>query len=761
MGQQGTEASTQVRIGVLTSGGDAQGMNAAVRAVVRTAIHSGAEVYAIWEGYQGAVDGIIRPMGWDDVGGIIHKGGTIIGTARSKEFREREGMRKAARNLVSHGIDRLVSIGGDGSLSGTYEFRRQWPSLLDELVELGEISRELADAHPALMIAGLVGSIDNDMVGTDMTIGADSALHRILEAIDALSSTAASHQRTFVVEVMGRHCGYLPLFAAIAGGCDYVFVPENPPEVGWEADLSTKLRDGRAAGRRDSLVLVAEGAADRAGNPITTQAVREAIREGTGEDARITILGHVQRGGTPSAYDRWMSTLLGYAAVQEVLEATPETPAHVIGVRRNRIARIDLVEAVAATRAVASKVDSGDYAGAMRARGSSFTEAVKLYHRLSRPEDGPREDRPGFGKRLAVLHIGGLAPGMNSAARAAVRLGMQRGLTVIGAIGGVQGLIDGDLRELAWGDVDSWVGLGGAELGVRRTVPELEHLYTISRTIEKHEIDAVMFIGGYNSYLTAHRMVSERERYPALNIPIMCVPTSIDNNLPFSELSIGSDSALNNAVWALDGIKQSASASTRCFVAESMGRKCGYLTLMAGLASGAERVYLHEEGITMERLADDLAHMRAAFDAGKRLYLTLRNEKANEHYTTDFIGRLFEEEGQGRYDVRTAVLGHLQQGGNPSAFDRILAARLVDGGIRDVVAQLSEGHAEGHCVGLVDGEVTISRIDRIMEHLDTENRRPKEQWWLDLRPVIRAVADPEMRVEGEHIPVLREQRVPV
>ena len=760
MSQQSTEPTTPMKVGVLTSGGDAQGMNAAVRAVVRTAIHSGAQVYAIREGYQGIVDGNIQPMGWDDVSGIIHKGGTLIGTARSKEFRERDGMRRAARNLVTHGIDRLVSIGGDGSLSGTYEFRRQWPGLLDELVERGEIGQEQADAHPVLMIAGLVGSIDNDMVGTDMTIGADSALHRILEAIDALSSTAASHQRTFVVEVMGRHCGYLPLFAAIAGGCDYVFVPENPPETDWQADLCAKLRDGRAAGRRDSLVLVAEGAADRSGNPITTDMVRTAIREGTGEDARITILGHVQRGGTPSAYDRWMSTLLGYAAVQEVLEATPTSAAHILGVRRNRIARVDLVEAVAATRGVAAKIEAGDYSGAMRARGESFTNAVKLYRRLSRPEEGPREDRPGYGKRLAVLHVGGLAPGMNSAARAAVRLGMQRGLTVLGAIGGIPGLIDGDLRELAWGDVDAWVGLGGAELGVRRNVPELEHLYAISRTIEKHEIDAIMFIGGYNSYASAHLMVTERDRYPALNIPIMCVPTSIDNNLPFSELSIGADSALNNAVWALDGIKQSASASTRCFVAESMGRKCGYLTLMSGIATGAERVYLHEEGITMERLADDVAHMRAAFDAGKRLYLTIRNEKANEHYTTDFIARLFEEEGHGAYDVRTAVLGHLQQGGNPSAFDRILAARLVDAAIRDLVSQLSQGHSEGHCVGLVDGAVTVSRIDRIEEDLDVLNRRPKKQWWMDLRPIIRAVADPDSRVEGEHIPVLREQRVP-
>ncbi|MDO5629645.1 MAG: 6-phosphofructokinase, partial [Mobilicoccus sp.] len=391
------------RIGVLTSGGDAPGMNAAVRAVTRTGIAHGAAVYAVRDGWQGAVDGGegIAPLGWDDVSSIQHRGGTVIGTARCAAFRERDGQRRAARHLLEHGIDRLVVIGGDGSLTGTDAFRRNWSGLVAELRERGEITAEVADAHPALMIAGLVGSIDNDLVGTDMTIGADTALHRIVSAVDTLASTAASHQRSFVVEVMGRACGYLPLMAAIAGGCDAVFVPEEPPPPGWQDRLCDRLAAARAAGRRDSIVLVAEGARDRDGTPITADAVRDLIAERLAEDTRVTILGHVQRGGSPSAYDRWMSTLLGYAAVQEVLEATPTSPAHILGVRRNRIARIDLVEAVAATRAVASKVEAGDYEGAMRARGTSFTEAVKLYRRLSRPEDGPREDRPGFGKRLA------------------------------------------------------------------------------------------------------------------------------------------------------------------------------------------------------------------------------------------------------------------------------------------------------------------------------------------------------------------------
>ncbi|MEE9188994.1 MAG: 6-phosphofructokinase, partial [Anaerolineales bacterium] len=181
-------------IAVLTSGGDAPGMNAAVRAVVRTALTRGVDAYAIMDGYRGMVAGgdNIRKMDWESVGGILQLGGTVIGTARCDEFRTPEGRRKAAHNLIQNDIDRLVVIGGDGSLTGANIFRQEWPDLLSELIDQELISQGAAQAHPNLIIVGLVGSIDNDMFGTDMTIGADTALHRITEAIDALSSTAAS-----------------------------------------------------------------------------------------------------------------------------------------------------------------------------------------------------------------------------------------------------------------------------------------------------------------------------------------------------------------------------------------------------------------------------------------------------------------------------------------------------------------------------------------------------------------------------------------
>ncbi|MFV0459352.1 MAG: 6-phosphofructokinase [Actinomycetales bacterium] len=744
MDHETTTATTPdpIRIGVLTSGGDAQGMNAAVRAVVRTALHEGAEPYAIYEGWQGAVDGgdRIKKLTGEDVGNILHRGGTVIGTARSKDFRERAGRLRAAKNLLEHGIDRLVVIGGDGSLTGTNLFRSEWSGLLAELVAEGEISAELAEAHPTLRIAGLVGSIDNDLVGADATIGADSALHRIIEAIDALSSTAASHQRSFVVEVMGRHCGYLPLMAAIAGGCDYVLVPEQPPKEGWEDAMCASLRRGREAGRRDSLVIVAEGARDRKGEPITSDYVKEVIESRLGEDTRVTILGHVQRGGTPSAYDRWMSTVLGYHAALEVINAGPDAEAKIIAVKGNRVSKLPLMEAVEKTREVAQLVDSGDYKAAVKARGATFYELLTMFNLISVP---PMPDAPKTGDRVAIVHVGGMAPGMNVAVRAAVRLGVASGHTMLGVQGGMPGLIDGNVRELGWGDVDAWIAEGGAELGTRRSIPSLEHYYALGRAMENNEIDALIIIGGFNAYLTGSALVAERERFPAFRIPIVCVPASLDNNLPGSEMAIGADSAMNNVVWALDGIRLSASAAKRWFIAETMGRMCGFLAFSCGLAAGAARVYLNEEGIRLADLASDVSSAINAFDSGRRFFLVIRNERASDFYTTDVLARMAEAEADGRYDVRQATLGHIQQGGAPSPGDRVLATRLMAFAIDEVSKQLAIGSSEGEYVGLVDGNPKASPIKRMMDEIDIVHRRPRKQWWMEMLPVLAAVRDVE------------------
>ncbi len=385
------------RIGVLTSGGDSPGMSGAVRAIVRTTIAKGCESYGIYEGYDGLVRGgdLIKQMHWDDVRGWLSEGGTLIGTARCKAFTERAGRLRAAKNMVMTGIDALIIIGGDGSLTGADILRREWPGLIEELIHKKEVTAEQVKPFKHLNIVGLVGSIDNDMSLTDATIGCYSSLSRISEAVDYIDATALSHQRAFVIEVMGRHCGWLALMAGVSSGADFVFIPENPPPGDWEAqmcDIISKVcgvcfltrlllmkQQHRKLGKRKTIVIVAEGALDLDLNKITPTKVKDLVSNKLGLDTRITTLGHVQRGGNACAYDRILSTLQGVEAVNAVLDATPETPTPVIAIIENKISRKSLQESVRATHEVAEAIHDKDFERAMTLRGAEFAEYHNAY----------------------------------------------------------------------------------------------------------------------------------------------------------------------------------------------------------------------------------------------------------------------------------------------------------------------------------------------------------------------------------------------
>src|SRR5215210_8678945 len=292
------------RIGVLTSGGDAPGMNAAIRAVVRVALDRGIAVEGVCEGYEGLLRGgdMIRPLGWTDVGGILQAGGTILGTARSPGFRTPEGRRHAVRHLLERGIEGLVVIGGDGSLSGAQVLYAEWPAHVAALAEGGMEEARTWGAR-RFHVVGLPGSIDNDLHGTDMAIGADTALHTIIRNLDQLVSTASAHQRTFVVEVMGRNCGYLALMGAIATGSQWVLLPEEELAPRWHVQMVEALMRARAMGRRHQTVLIAEGARHPDALPISSGEIQRILASQLGVDVRVTVLGHVQRGGSPSAFD--------------------------------------------------------------------------------------------------------------------------------------------------------------------------------------------------------------------------------------------------------------------------------------------------------------------------------------------------------------------------------------------------------------------------------------------------------------------------
>jgi 6-phosphofructokinase 1 len=274
------------RIGVLTSGGDAPGMNAAIRAATRCALEQGWEVFGVRRGYGGLMEGAFEPLNDRAVGGIIQQGGTILGSARSLEFQTETGQRKALRALNRDSIESLIIIGGSGSQAGA-----------SALSQMG------------FSVVGVASTIDNDLCGSDITIGVDTALNIALEAIDRLKITASSHQRAFLVEVMGRKCGYLALMAGIAGGAEVVVIPEieTTPE-----HIAEELRRAYARGKAHALVVVAEGACF---NAEALAAYFRAHEASIGFDLRVTALGYVQRGGAPTAYDRLLGTRLGAGAV--------------------------------------------------------------------------------------------------------------------------------------------------------------------------------------------------------------------------------------------------------------------------------------------------------------------------------------------------------------------------------------------------------------------------------------------------------------
>jgi 6-phosphofructokinase 1 len=277
------------RIAVLTSGGDAPGMNAAIRAVVRTGLHKGWEVFGVNHGYAGLISDDLRPMGPRDAGEIMQRGGTILGSARSAEFRTEPGRRKALDHLAARGIDALIVIGGNGSQTGSHA-----------LSQMG------------FPVVGVASTIDNDLYGSDVTIGVDTALNIALENIDRLKVTASSHHRGFLVEVMGRDCGYLALMSGIAGGAEAIVIPEF--EVDPES-VAAVIRDSYDRGKPHAIVVVAEGAQY---NAARLAQYFEEHRGRLGFDLRVTVLGYVQRGGAPTYADRMLGTRLGAAAVEQL-----------------------------------------------------------------------------------------------------------------------------------------------------------------------------------------------------------------------------------------------------------------------------------------------------------------------------------------------------------------------------------------------------------------------------------------------------------
>lgn len=754
------EVPTKRRIAVLTSGGDAPGMNGAVRAVVRMTIHRGCEAYVVHEGYDGLVCGgdMIHQTHWEDVRGWLSRGGTLIGSARCSSFRERTGRLKAARNMVLHGIDALVVCGGDGTLTGADIFRSEWPGLLRELVSTGDLTEIQIRPYATLNIVGLVGSIDNDMAGTDTTIGCYSSLNRICEAVDAVFDTASSHQRGFVVEVMGRHCGWLALMAAISTGADWLFIPEMPPRDGWEDDMCSIINRNRDRGKRRTIVIVAEGAQDRNLNKISSNAVKDVLSTRLHLDTRVTVLGHTQRGGTACAHDRWLSTLQGVEAVNAILEITPECPSPVITIRENKIERASMMEAVRQTQKATELIKAKKFEEAMSMRDPEFREYHRAYLNTT-TTDHPKMALPESERlRVAIIHVGAPAGGMNPATRVAVAYCMTRGHTPYAIHNGFPGLCRhhadkpvGSVREAEWLEADNWVNEGGSDIGTNRGLPS-EDMPTTAKVFDLYKFEALFIVGGFEAFTAASQLRKAREQYSAFKIPIVVLPATISNNVPGTEYSLGSDTCLNALVTFCDVIRQSASSSRRrVFVVETQGGQSGYIATMAGLSVGATAVYIPEEGIDIKMLARDIEFLRYNFasdrGANRAGKIILRNECASNTYTTQVIADIIKEEAKGRFESRAAVPGHFQQGGKPSPVDRVRALRMAIKCMQHIESyagktpdEIADDDYSAAVIGVNGSQVLFSPLGgpNGLEATDTDwsRRRPKKEFWLRFQGLV-------------------------
>ena len=678
--------SSKKAIAVMTSGGDAPGMNSNVRAIVRSAIFKDCRAFVIMEGYQGLVRGgpeYIKEFTWEDVRGWSAEVGTNIGTARCMKFKERDGRLLGAQHLIEAGVDALIVCGGDGSLTGADLFRSEWPSLLDELLKTNRISEKDNIRYQHLNICGTVGSIDNDMSTTDATIGAYSALQRICTAIDYVEATAKSHSRAFVIEVMGRNCGWLALLAGISTSADYIFIPEDPAVPGeWEQKMSNVVTKHRSKGKRTTIVVVAEGAIDTNLTPVTAKNIHKVLCD-LGLDTRITTLGHVQRGGTAVAYDRVLATLQGVEAVNAVLESTPETPSSLIAINENKITRKSLVHSVALTKSVSDAIKAKDFKRAMFLRDAGFIQHFHNFMAINTADHNepklPNEER----LKIAIINVGAPAGGINSAVYSMATYCMYQGHKPYAIYNGFSGLARHEsIRSLKWKDILGWQSRGGSELGTNRVTPEEADIGMVAYYFQKYHFDGLILVGGFEAFVSLHQLERERDSYSSFRIPMVLIPATLSNNVPGTEYSLGSDTALNSLMQYCDVVKQSAASTRgRAFVVDVQGGNSGYLATCAAIAVGAQVSYVPEEGISLKQLSYDIKLMGESFkeSQGRNRFgkLVLKSTNASYALSAQQLAEVITAEADCKFVCKAAMPGHVQQGGLPSPIDRTRATRFA------------------------------------------------------------------------------------
>ena len=608
-------------IGVLTSGGDAPGMNAAVRAVVRTAIANGISVKGIKRGFSGLIDEDIIDLNSRSVADTIQKGGTFLFTARCPEMITTEGQDLAAANCRKHGIDALIVIGGDGSYKGCLTLKER-----------------------GINVIGIPGTIDLDIACTEYTIGFDTAVNTAMHAIDKIRDTSTSQERCSIIEVMGRHAGYIALWCGLANGAEAVLTTElyNYEEQKLINDIEKK----RKSGRKHYIIINAEGIGDSEG-------MAKRIEYATGMPTSATILGYLQRGGSPTCKDRVYASAFGAKAVDILLKGGEN---RVVAFKNGAFVDFDMEEALAMKKTLDPFLV--DMLGKLTRKGDS---------RLMKNEGlltVENEENTGKKTTIGVLTSGMDAPGMNAAIRAVVRSAIGYNMKVIGFKRGYSGLIEKDYLEMTNKTMSETVQRGGTQL-LASDCPEFmteEGQKKAIETLKELKIDVLVIIGGNGTMRGGLDLIAK-------GINVVGIPATIDLDVACTEYTIGFDTAVNTAMESIDKIRDTSASHERCSVIEVAGKRSGHNALWCGIATGAEEIITNEyHDQNQQRMISEIINKKKL---GKRLHLIVNSESVGKSASLakniEFATGL---------ETRATVLGILQCGGTPSCQDRVFASAM-------------------------------------------------------------------------------------
>lgn len=802
-----------LRIGVLTSGGDAPGMNSAVRSIIRTSLKNDVKVFGIYRGYEGLIRGDIRKLGWKSETEGSGQGGTFLLSARSEKFMTREGRKEAAYNLFIRRINSLVVIGGDGSLTGAMKLKDEYEELCKELIKENRVSLEaienlkktkeaskqrckdksnlkeiLRNSNSSstrtdsreeeilikfeesdsseefnneiednsrfnLDIIGIPGTIDNDVIGVDFSLGANTALTRIMEVVEKLNSTMRSHKRIFVLECMGRDCGWLTLMAGFAVESSCILIPENA-NLDWQDKMLESMRTVYSINDSKKFIFLCEGAKDSNGKKIEASEIINLLKKEK-MSARPLTIGHIQRGGTTCAFDRTLGTLSGMHAVHCILNR-PQKP-ELIGMKDGEICILDLAKIIKNTMEVRKKLKERKFEEVLSARDNTFKLIYKLHNehaakieaqcsnnrcksiekvgmaheeyemRMQKNSDSStqiaadleathlnnsklKEIKSDRKLKIGVLVDGMCACGMNAVLNSIIQVGISNNCEVYYFFDGYDGVMEMDIRQARIFEFSASHNDGGSVIGTTNNKVDIDK---VKERIEELGIDYLIVIGSTRNLMFA-RVIKN----------LILIPASIENNCPGTQNSIGSDTALNMILMGAEPSRLMAlNTHKKIFMIEIGGDNCGYLTVMGGIACGAfeviypEECHLNDLVLIKKRIKDVFQRQK------NNTAIIFRNKNTFDQIPTQSICQILCS-GTG-IGYQYSVLGNIERGIRPTGTDKINARLCGFKAIESCLAGKSSG-----VVGIVNSEGVFSDLESILLQFDSEKDSIKKPEWL-------------------------------